>query len=74
MSLTDLSTEELALLKAALLTYKDCRHCEEYAPRTHNEMVRKIIPKIRRIAAQRFDELTDFESQINFVHQETEAF
>ena len=69
MSLEDLDHKEIALLKAALLAYRDCPNCAKEYPRTHSEIVRTIIPKIRRAASRRFNELTSFEEQVRYVHQ-----
>jgi len=71
--LEDLSPEELALLKGALLSYKDCPTCQKEYPRTHSIVTRHILPKVRKIANQRFEELTSLESQIKFIHNEVET-
>jgi hypothetical protein len=57
---TELSLKELVLLKSALLSYRDCPNCSKEYPRTHNTVVRYILPKIKKIARQKFEELTNF--------------
>ena len=49
----DLEAEELALLKSALLSYKDCEICARRYPRTHSEVVRSILPKVRHAALKK---------------------
>jgi hypothetical protein len=70
MSLVDLDHKEIALLKAALLSYKDCPTCAKEYPRTHGTVVRYVLPKIRRIANQRFEALTSLDEQIKFLDSE----
>lgn len=69
----DLTTEEISLLKSALLCYKDCPTCQKEYPRTHKAVVRYVLPKIRRAALRKFKELTSFEDQIRFIHNEEEV-
>jgi hypothetical protein len=46
----ELSPSELALLRTALIIFKDCKYCEQDSPRIHRKVVRKILPKIKKVA------------------------
>jgi hypothetical protein len=68
--LEDLDHKEIALLKAALLSYRDCPSCAKEYPRTHSIVTRSVLPKIRRIANKRFEALTTFDEQIRYLDSE----
>lgn len=51
-ALTDLSAEDLTLLKSALLSYKNYIHCEQDSPRTHSGVVRPPVGGIASDAEQ----------------------
>ena len=70
----ELSHSELALLRIVLTNYKNCEHCEKDSPRIHNEIVRKVLPKVRHVASKRFSELTSFEQHIQFLHDESSVY
>jgi hypothetical protein len=70
MSLVDLDHKEIALLKAALISYRDCPNCAREYPRTHSIVSTHILPKIRMIANQRFESLTSLDEQIKFLDSE----
>jgi hypothetical protein len=36
-------------------------------------VTKHVLPKVKKIAAQRFDTLVDLEEQIKFIHNETEV-
>ena len=48
----ELSPSELALLRTALIIFKDCKYCEQDSPRIHRKVVRKILPKIKKVAIE----------------------
>jgi hypothetical protein len=73
MSLEDLTEHELVLLKSALLAYRDCGHCQKEYPMTHGKVLRYILPKIKKLAVQRFAALVDLNEQTKFLHNEKEA-
>ena len=67
----ELSPSELALLMTALIIFKDCKYCEQDSPRIHRKVVRKILPKTKKVAKQKFGEPSSFDQQIQFLYDET---
>jgi len=72
MTLDELDHKELALLKSALLAYRDCPNCAREYSRTHSIVSREALPKIRKIANRRFESLTILDQQLKFLDNKKE--
>jgi cytochrome c2 len=68
----ELSPSELALLRTALTIFKDCKYCEDDSPRIHHEVIRKVLPKLKKVTSRKFGELNSFEQHIQFLYDEME--